>query len=465
MLESTHVTINDVRLGMLSKGLHLLLDFVWRQKIICVQQLDELSVRLANSAVVSTAIEQVLLSNVPDAFAIDRADFRRGFVGGFIVDNDGFGTWVGLTESTVDCELKVRPIVVGDNDDRNQRCGHSAAKRYLVDCGAIYRVRHVHETAAPRGCTRGGLNWAMGQTPLVSVITIFFNEQRFLSEAVESVTSQSVSDWELLLVDDGSSDQSTFIAQQFAMSDPARIKYLSHDGNVNRGMAASRNLGLSRALGEFVTFLDADDVWLPERLELQLAEARDHPEAEMICGASTYWSSWQDSEVDDFVVQMGGRHGVLLRPPELSISVHPLGAGAAPCVSAVLVRRSLFERLGGFADEFRGFYEDQTFLAKAYLGATVLITSTVCDKYRQHPESCSAQALANGTARSRRFDFLLWLERYLDDQRIQDEAVRKLLGRELEAMRHPRVSALKRRISGLLKSPPPDLSRPGSSTS
>jgi len=108
-------------------------------------------------------------------------------------------------------------------------------------------------------------------TPLVSAIIIFLNEERFLSEAIESVLAQSYLNWELLLVDDGSTDASTEIARRYSERYSQRVRCLEHSNHVNRGMSASRNLGVRQANGEYIAFLDADDVWLPQELERQLA--------------------------------------------------------------------------------------------------------------------------------------------------------------------------------------------------
>src|SRR5690606_28181582 len=106
---------------------------------------------------------------------------------------------------------------------------------------------------------------AMPTSPTVSVIIIFLDAERYLNEAIRSVFDQTVSNWELLLVDDGSSDASSTIARCHAAAMPERIRYLEHSGHENRGMSASRNLGIRTARGRYVAFLDADDVWLPDR--------------------------------------------------------------------------------------------------------------------------------------------------------------------------------------------------------
>src|SRR5262245_21147944 len=105
----------------------------------------------------------------------------------------------------------------------------------------------------------------MSRTLLVSVIISFLNAERFIQEAIESVFAQGYEHWELLLVDDGSTDESTAIARRYTAQHPERVRYLEHAGHQNRGLSASRNLGIRHAQGEYIAFLDADDVWLPHR--------------------------------------------------------------------------------------------------------------------------------------------------------------------------------------------------------
>ena len=120
--------------------------------------------------------------------------------------------------------------------------------------------------------------------PLISAITIFLNGERFIREAIDSVLAQTYQNWELLLVDDGSTDGSSAIALEYARRFPGKIRYLEHDGHQNLGMSASRNAGIRQARGKYIALLDADDVWLPLKFERQAAFMEAHPDVGLLCG-------------------------------------------------------------------------------------------------------------------------------------------------------------------------------------
>ncbi|WP_369726005.1 glycosyltransferase family 2 protein [Bradyrhizobium sp. LLZ17] len=141
-------------------------------------------------------------------------------------------------------------------------------------------------------------------TPKVSCIIIVYNGEEFLGEAVESVLAQSFADWELLIVDDGSTDSSRGIAQRFAQAFPGNIRSLCHADGRNHGMSSTRNLGLSHARGDYVAFLDADDVWLPNKLMAQVAVLDAQPDVGATYGRALIWHSWVEGtakEADFFL--------------------------------------------------------------------------------------------------------------------------------------------------------------------
>ncbi len=284
-------------------------------------------------------------------------------------------------------------------------------------------------------------------SPLVSVISIFLNGEAFFVEAIESVLAQTCQDFELLLVDDGSTDGSTRIAREYAARHPGRVRYLEHPGHANRGMSATRNLGIAAARGRTIAFIDADDVWRPEKLEEQLAIMAAHPGIGMVCGAVNYWRSWAPGD-QDVIVPTGHVTDRAVPPPEAMLALYPLGAAAAPCPSDLLLRADVVRAVGGFEAHFTGarmMYEDQGFLAKLYLAAPVYFSGRTWTLYRQHAASCVASVTGDGRYHEVRRYFLEWLETYVAARPDVDRRVAAALRRALRRYRRPRLDAALRR--------------------
>jgi len=249
--------------------------------------------------------------------------------------------------------------------------------------------------------------------PRVSVVTIFLDEERFLGEAIESVRAQTFSDWELILVDDGSRDRSAEIARSYADADPARIRYLQHPGGTNRGMSASRNHGLNESRGDLLAFLDADDVWLPDKLSEQVERLDAEPRAALVYGRTLIWHGWAERPVTaDFCYPLGVEPDRLYEPPRL-FNVLMRNRAQTPTTCNAIMRRTLFDRVGGFADAFTGMFEDQVFFAKALLSVSAYVDSRIWAKYRQHDASCSGRAPGSVDELRSRLRFLAWLRAYV----------------------------------------------------
>lgn len=263
--------------------------------------------------------------------------------------------------------------------------------------------------------------------PLVSVVMCFLNEETFLAEAVESVLNQSYQNWKLVLVDDGSTDGSGEIARNFANDYKGKISYVTHEGCLNKGLSASRNLGIAHGEGDLISFLDADDVWLPEKLAHQVGVMTRAPDIGMICGASLYWNSWGPSQEADKFVKVGCPQNRAFDPPELMEWLYPLGKGAAPSMNSLLVRRQVIHQLNGFVNEFCGMYEDQVFLTKVYLSHAVYVSDQICDRYRIRNGSICERVNRNGGYHIYRRRYLHWAKRYMEQNGIRHHRIRKLL--------------------------------------
>jgi glycosyltransferase involved in cell wall biosynthesis len=275
----------------------------------------------------------------------------------------------------------------------------------------------------------------------------FLDEERFMEEAISSVLAQTRDGWELLLVDDGSSDGSTGMARRYATLYPGRIRYLEHDGHRNLGGSTARNLGIAHARGRYLAFLDADDVWLPHCLEEQTALMEAHPEAAMVYGNALHWWSWDGGDPRrDFVPRLGVRPGTSLPPPELLIRMLARRV-PIPCPCSVMTRRDATEEVGGFTDDFRVLFTDQGFFAKLALRWPIVASGDVWAKYRKHDNSCCARAERRGEVADRRLGYLHWLERHLADHRaLGSRELRDVLAAEIEEAEHPLRSDVRRRV-------------------
>jgi len=264
---------------------------------------------------------------------------------------------------------------------------------------------------------------ASSAAPLVSAVIPIFNGERFLREAVESVEAQSWPRWELMLIDDGSTDNSAAIARAYAAKHPDRVKYLQHARHRNRGQSASRNLGVAHAAGDWIAFLDQDDVWFPDKLEEQIRLTRAYPSAELVYGPVLSWRSWDPRTTNegDQVVEIGFEESTLVEPPGLAVQW--LTRHNTPCPSSMLVRRTTFERLGGFEESFANVYEDATFDLKAALHATILATPKVATRWRRHDESHTAVSLRARTFAEASEQFTQWAVGYIEHSGVGDPAV------------------------------------------
>ncbi|MGZ0015652.1 glycosyltransferase family 2 protein [Yeosuana sp. AK3] len=108
----------------------------------------------------------------------------------------------------------------------------------------------------------------MKTVPTVSIITPMYNSENFISETIYSVLNQTLNDWELILIDDTSTDSTLEIVAPM-MEKQSNIKLIKNQ--TNQGAAISRNIGITEAKGKFIAFLDADDIWTPEKLERQIS--------------------------------------------------------------------------------------------------------------------------------------------------------------------------------------------------
>jgi glycosyltransferase involved in cell wall biosynthesis len=247
--------------------------------------------------------------------------------------------------------------------------------------------------------------------PCVSIVTIAFNGEAFLAEAIDSALAQTFTDYELIVVDDGSTDGTRAIAEAYRARRPETIRVLQHADGGNHGMSAARNLGLAAARGEFLAFLDADDVWAPEKMAEQVVILRAHPDVGLVYGRARIWRSWS-GEGEDFFYDLGVAPDQAHRPPGL-FRRQLRNADQTPTTSGSMMRTALVRAVGGCESEFRGMFEDQVLFAKLLLRTSAYVSSAVWFNYRQHPASASARSAAAGGDEAARLRYLAWLADHL----------------------------------------------------
>jgi glycosyltransferase involved in cell wall biosynthesis len=161
----------------------------------------------------------------------------------------------------------------------------------------------------------------------ISVIIPAFNADRYLAEAIDSALYQEILPQEIIVIDDGSTDQTAAVCRQYAS--------VSYHYQPNQGIGAARNQGIALARGTLLAFLDADDVWMPQKLGLQLAAIERNPDLDLVFG----------HVAEFFSPELEGKLDNKLRPPS---SQSP---GFIP--STLLARRTAFDRAGMFETNWR----------------------------------------------------------------------------------------------------------------
>jgi glycosyltransferase involved in cell wall biosynthesis len=210
--------------------------------------------------------------------------------------------------------------------------------------------------------------------PLVSVIIPAFNAAKYVQDCITSVLQQTFSDFEILVIDDASSDQTVMLLEQ--MQDP-RLNIISL--SENGGVSAARNEGIALAKGEFITFLDADDLWSPDKLALQVQALLDNPKA----GVAYSWTYYLDDKT-------GLKHCI---KPRVQGSVHRklLQKNFIGSIgSNILVRAVAIEKLGGF-DATLSYAEDWEFCLRLATQWEFVVVPQPQVTYRQYSGSSSSK--------------------------------------------------------------------------
>ncbi len=210
--------------------------------------------------------------------------------------------------------------------------------------------------------------------PRISVIIPVYNGARFLRDAIDSVLAQSYVPWELIVVDDGSTDDSATIVARLPLPAATRLLLARQP---NQGPAAARNRGIELATGDLLAFLDADDIWAPEKLQLQVAHLAAHPEAGgVICRQKCTvepGSTWPQGRNQSYYEEQP----------------------AATIFSALLLRRFALEQVGRLDPAFRIGEDTDWFFRARDSGIVIAVTPEVLLHRRFHSDNLSHSTQAS----------------------------------------------------------------------
>lgn len=262
-----------------------------------------------------------------------------------------------------------------------------------IDPGCVVAPRGVRydESARRRPCARSGIVTSSKQTPptpLVSCIIPVFNGAAYLREALDSVLRQTRGPVEIVVADDGSTDATADIVAAYG----DRVIYLRQD---NAGPAAARNLGLRRAGGEYIGFLDADDLWHEEKIERQLERLLARPEFDLcFAHAQNFWIPE-------------------LRDEEARFRAHRIAQPLpAYLTSSLLARRRVFDVVGEFDPSMLFGHSTEWYLRAVARGVAAEMLPDVLYFRRLHHGNRSR--LMNEASRD---EFLHLVKAHLDRRR------------------------------------------------
>jgi len=244
-------------------------------------------------------------------------------------------------------------------------------------------------------------------TGLISVIVPVFNGASFLERCIRSVWDQQPPPGhsiEILLCDDGSTDDSLRVAARLEQASPVLMRLRAHKDGVNRGVGPTRNLGIAAARGEFIALLDVDDLWLPQKLAVQMKYFAEHPHAQTVCSLGlnrdlngVAVTGWSGSEI-------AGDYGHL--PPytfDLLVKLDPV------VNSTVIVRRAALAKTGGYTAVMAHQAEDWLLFAKLALQAPIELIEEPLIEYLVHPGSYTHRYVHSGLEYGARVEMLYQL--------------------------------------------------------
>jgi glycosyltransferase involved in cell wall biosynthesis len=211
--------------------------------------------------------------------------------------------------------------------------------------------------------------------PAVSIVIAAYNSTRYIRQTLDSINNQTFTDFETIVVNDGSTD--TTQLEQILESHPLPIVYISQD---NKGVSAARNAGINIAQGEFYTQLDSDDLWEPEYLSTQVQFLTDHPDVVVVYPNATIFGDSSDVELEYMEIC----------PSKGEVSFESLIQEHCIVLTCVTARMSMIKRVGMFDEMIRSCEDFDLWLRIIKAGGRITYHRQILARYRRHEGSLSS---------------------------------------------------------------------------
>lgn len=216
------------------------------------------------------------------------------------------------------------------------------------------------------------------RTPAVTVVIPAYNASRYIGQALDSIAAQTVSDYEVIVVNDGSSDRAEL--EEILRSHPLSIIYLSQE---NKGVSAARNAAIKVGRGEFYAQLDSDDRWTPDYLEVQLEVLNDNPDVALVYPNATIIGETADVEVEFMKVS----------PSEGEVSFEALVREKCVVMTSVTARMSVIRDAGMYDEAIRSCEDFDLWLRVVKTGGRIIYHRRPLVLYRRHEGSLSSDRI------------------------------------------------------------------------
>jgi len=225
-----------------------------------------------------------------------------------------------------------------------------------------------------------------------------------------------------------------------------KIHYLEHEWHGNCGMSTSRNVGLHHAKGEYVLFMDGDDVLTHQVLQEQVALMDMHPEVGMVYGPLYHWFEWNESPYElgrDFIQNLDLAPNTAIEGRSV-LTTFLRNSSATPCGN--LFRTALVRAVGGLKTSLGVCMRIRSYDLNSVSSFPSNVSSQIWYKYRQHADSCCAEAVRKNDYDEARKRFLYWTEDYCREHDVHDPRIWSAIQKALRPYRYPRIVRLEKQM-------------------